>query len=236
MKNKKSLFFSIVLTTLLLVSCKGAVITREEAAARAANIEEHCSSDDFEFPTKFSMTQDVKMVLFETQVDVNMVETLDLGAKYYYVSVDGTAGEESEHTKTWVYYQAKDNKSYMVSDDNGTKSHTYMEGDIFADFDVTVATELGDLYSDIGISDLLLPVEEDDARNVYRSSGEGSIYLKIYLVEENENAYTEIEISKYLISRIYTFIDETTEIEMKIKYSGISTSKPNLADYPLAAD
>ena len=161
MKNKKSLFFSIVLTTLLLVSCKGAVITREEAAARAANIEEHCSSDDFEFPTKFSMTQDVKMVLFETQVDMNMVETLDLGAKYYYVSVDGTAGEESEHTKTWVYYQAKDNKSYMVSDDNGTKSHTYMEGDIFADFDVTVVTELGDLYSDIGISDLLLPVEED---------------------------------------------------------------------------
>lgn len=53
--------------------------------------------------------------------------------------------------------------------------------------------------------------------------------------ETDANAFSEIEIANYLIVRVYAYVDDSTEMEMNIKYSGISTSKPNLANYPLVS-
>lgn len=82
---------------------------------------------------------------------------------------------------------------------------------------------------------MLSSLVEEDERNVYRSSGEGSIYLKVFMGETDANAFSEIEIANYLIVRVYAYVDDSTEMEMNIKYSGISTSKPNLANYPLVS-
>jgi len=235
MNKTKSLFLPIVLTAFLLAGCKGAVITREEAVSRAAEIEEHYESADFEAPTKFTATQHIKSAFFDVQADITMVETLDLEGKYYYMSGEGTAGEESESSKMWIYYQASENKTYMVIDENGTKGHQYVEGDLFLDSIDLDGTAIANLYSDIGLSDLLSSLVEEDKRNVYRSSGEGSIYLKVFMGETDANAFSEIEIANYLIVRVYAYVDDSTEMEMNIKYSGISTSKPNLANYPLVS-
>ena len=232
MKKSISRFLPLMFTVLLLVGCKGSPITKEEATSRAQDIEEHYSSQDFASPTKFSVTQDIKMEVESSIIEMNAIETLDLSAKYYYSEAKATIGEVSQLVKSWVYYQANENKTYYVIETNTTKGHAYFEGDLFSDNVDLEETLIADIYGSVAISGLLLTVNDEDSRNVYRSSGEGSLYLKVYVDSENENAYAEMEIDKYMVILVKSFMDDNNHMTMKFKYSGISTSKPNLSDYP----
>ena len=226
--------FQISLTFLFLVGCKGSPITKEEATSRAQTIEEYYSSDEFEVPTKFSVTQDTKIEVSSIKIETKIVQTLDLSAKYYYSEVSASAGEESEFLKSWIYYQTSDNKTYFVVEDNTTKFHTYFEGDVFVENANLDETIVADVYGDFAASNLFLQVNDEDSRNVYRSSGEGSLYLKVFIELQGENAYSELQIDNYMVILAKNYIDDNNHLTMKFKYSGISTSKPNLRNYPYA--
>lgn len=232
---KRTTFLPLALTVLLLAGCTGAPITREEAVARAEAIEEHYDSDDFSFPTKFSITQETRInsASSQTEISIDMLITLDLEGKYCYQSADASSNGESEYSKIWIYYQASDDKTYMVIDENGTKGRAEIAGDMFISSLSGAEDALEDIYSSLSISALLNYASDEETRNVYHSSGEGSIYLKIYIDTLGENGYGEINISNYLILMAKTYVDGENYMEYSFKYNGITTSKPNLANYPL---
>ena len=232
MNKTKSLIFPLLLTAFLLVGCKGATITPEEAADRVQEIETQVASDDYESPTEFSLKQEMRTdELTDGTVIMKSLINYDLVAKYMYVETSVEYGDESEYAKTWIYYDAKTDLTYGVFDENGEKYHVSLEGDYFAD-----ASEGNPLDSigSLNISMLLDLADEDDSRNVYRSSGEGSIYLKIYTNGQDSDAYGEVEISKYQLVYLKQYYDSNNFIEMSVKYGGVSTSKPNLSNYPEA--
>lgn len=231
MNKTKSLFFPALLTAFLLVGCKGANITPEKAAERAQEIETKVASDDYESPTKFSLKQELRTnALTEDTMIAKGVANFDLDAKYFYVETSIESGEESEYEKAWVYYDVKKDTTYAVFDENGEKSHVTFEGNTFSDL-----TEFASIHEAIGslnLAALLALADEDDNRNVYRSAGEGSIYLKIYTGGTDSDAYGEVEISNYRPVLIKQYNDADNFIDMSVKYSGVSTAKPNLNDYP----
>lgn len=234
---KKTTILPLAITALLLAGCTGAPISREEAVAKAAAIEEHFDSDEFSLPTKFTITQKTRInnTSSQTEASIDMIVTLDLEGKYCYQSADVSSNGDSEYSKIWIYYQASDNKTYMVVDENGTKGRAEASGDLFLSSLSGAEDALEDIYDTLSISSLLNYASDEETRNIYHSSGEGSIYLKIYIDTLGENGYGEINISNYLILMAKTYVDDENYMEYSFKYSGIATSKPNLADYPLVA-
>lgn len=231
MNKTKSLFFPALLTAFLLVGCKGANITPEKAAERAQEIETKVASDDYESPTKFSLKREMRTNAFtEDTMIAKGLANFDLDAKYFYVETSTETGDESEYRKAWIYYDTKKDITYYVLDENGEKNHFTSEGDDF--LDATGFTSIYDAIGSINLSGLLGVADEEDGRNVYRSAGEGSIYLKIYTGGTDSDAYGEVEISNYRPVLIKQYNDADNFIDMSVKYSGVSTAKPKLNDYP----
>lgn len=233
MNKSKSFFFPLLLTAFLLVGCKGATITPEEAANRVEAIETEVASEDYEAPTKFAIKQEWRTnALTEETIIIKNVINFDLDAKYMYVENTVEAGDESEYDKTWIYYDAKNDKTYGVFDENGDKSHVSLEGDLFVD--VSEGNPIEDAIETANVGALLVLADEDDNRNVYRSSGEGSLYVKIYFDGSESDAYGEVEISDYRLVLLKQYADDDNFIETNVSYGRVSTSKPNLNDYPEA--
>jgi len=232
MNKSKSFFFPLLLTAFLLVGCKGATITPEEAADRAQAIETEVASEDYEAPTKFAIKQELRTNAFtDDTVTMKSVINFDLDAKYMYLENTAEMGEESEYEKTWIYYDAKTDRTYFVFDENGDKSHIYLEGELFVD-----AAEVYPVEEAIApnVSGLLALADEDDDRNIYRSSGEGSLYVKIYFNGSESDAYREVQISDYRLVSLKEYVDDDNLVEANVSYGRVSTSKPNLKDYPEA--
>ena len=233
MNKSKSFFFPLLLTAFLLVGCKGATITPEEAADRVEAIETEVASEDYEAPTKFAVKQELRTNAFtDDTVTIKSVINFDLDAKYMYVENTAEMGEESEYDKTWIYYDAKNDRTYGVFDENGDKSHVSLEGDLFVD--VSEGNPIEDAIETANVGALLVLADEDDNRNVYRSSGEGSLYVKIYFDGSESDAYGEVEISDYRLVLLKQYADDDNFIETNVSYGRVSTSKPNLNDYPEA--
>lgn len=101
MNKTKSLIFPLLLTAFLLVGCKGATITPEEAADRVQEIETQVASDDYESPTEFSLKQEMRTdELTDGTVIMKSLINYDLVAKYMYVETSVEYGDESEYAKT----------------------------------------------------------------------------------------------------------------------------------------
>jgi hypothetical protein len=99
MNKSKSFFFPLLLTAFLLVGCKGATITPEEAADRAQAIETEVASEDYEAPTKFAIKQELRTNAFtDDTVTIKVLLTL-INAKSI-SGKHGRNGEESEYDKT----------------------------------------------------------------------------------------------------------------------------------------
>ncbi|MFA5480924.1 MAG: hypothetical protein WC282_00870 [Bacilli bacterium] len=75
---------------------------------------------------------------------------------------------------------------------------------------------------------------EEDSCNKYRSSGEGSIYLKLYVAMQSGEVNTELKIDNYQLVLISAFMDDDNYSRLEVKFGNVSTLKPNLNDYPLS--
>ncbi|NCA97491.1 MAG: hypothetical protein EOM77_04910 [Bacteroidia bacterium] len=233
---KKTTILPLALTALLLAGCTGVPITREEAITNVTDIEEKHVSNDFSFPTKFTMTQKVKNdTLLSSLLEIEAIVTIDYEGKYYYAAAKASLEEENQDTKMWIYYQANDNTTYLVTDDGEVKQHYEFVGDLFSGgiAEYGAPESVQELYGAYDISAMLDYGATGDERNEYRSNGQGSLYFKVFVTAEGENSYAEVNISSYLILLVKRYIDDNNYSELSFKYSGISTAKPNLSNYPL---
>lgn len=232
---KKVIILPLALTALLLTGCNGTPITREEAIALAETIDSYYASDDFVFPQKYSIKSKSRMLVSASIVaEQEVTEIVDLQRAYYYVNSKITMDDESEYSKTWIYYQVSNNKTYLISDYDNTRYRFEEDGNSFLNFFDYEDTLVFNIYSYLHITSLISLIGNDDERNVYRSSGEGSLYFLFYMDEDSDDVFYEVSISNYLITLINYQADENSAGYFEAKYSGFGINKPNPADYPLA--
>jgi len=73
---------------------------------------------------------------------------------------------------------------------------------------------------------------DNDRRNVYRSSGEGGLYCKLYVTIDGVANITEIRISDYQLVKVSVVDGDGNALVVDVRYRDVSTAKPNLSDYP----
>lgn len=232
MKKTNTIFLPLILTAFLLVGCKGAKITYDEAVLKMTAIQEHYDDEDVKVPSKMEVVSEFKGDISSTETGTSkQAVRYDGDAKYYFMGSESTTSEETEYTKIWIYYDVKANKTYVVSEDNDAKEYSVLDGDQFADATSVISPVLVIQSAMVYMLTMYLEITEGDERNIYRSSGEGSIYFKVF--EEDSDAFLEVEVANYLIASAYLFEDENNYSRLKAKYTSVSTAKPNLNNYEL---
>ncbi|NCA97490.1 MAG: hypothetical protein EOM77_04905 [Bacteroidia bacterium] len=224
----------IALVALLLVGCNGPKISREEAVAMATQIDEYYTSEAFVVPTKYSVTRTTRETTSTSHTESTMNVDVDFELKYQHINYEINNDGEINKSERWFYYEPSDNKTYMVEEENGAKYRMEAEGNLFDD-EMSRSGDyflLKDTYENIDLGSIAEYLASEDSLNVYRSKGEGYLYMKIYVSSVGPNAYEEIEIADFLIAKLLFSSDEKFFNEFVANYDKVTIEKPNLADYP----
>lgn len=237
MREKRVLSSIIISLSLLLVSCDKTRITREEAIAIIADIAEYHESDDFVLPTKYTTVCTIRNTTPSSESETIVSINYDYEAKYLHVNLTATYEGGSETiSEQWFYYETNEDKTYTVADSGYDKFRIETDGDAFADImsEISSIYLLEDMYGRLDFSSLADYLASDDSRNIYRSEGEGNLYLKYYFESNGLDTWEEIVISNYLIMKMEVTSEQDYLFGFVVNYGVVTIEKPNLDEFPLA--
>lgn len=238
MFNKRMLSSIVALTSLLLVSCDEMQITRDEAIAMIAEINEYYESDDFVLPTKYATALTIRNASSLSESETIFSVNYDYEARFLHINLmtmnEGAGELQSEQ---WLYYEADEDKTYTVADSGYDKYRIEADGDVFADIisEISSLYLLVDMYERLNFSSIVEHLATDDSRNIYRSEGEGYLDLKFYFESDGFDTCEEIVISNYLIMKMEVTSEKEYFVGFVANYGVATIDKPNLDEFPLVA-
>jgi len=239
MKHIKSLLFPIAIIAVLLPGCDGLAITLDEAITAASLIEEHFDAEDYQLPSKYEMTLRMDTTSQSHVASQIIGETYDREEKYLYWSLSYSTDDIAMFSESWMYYEASEGITYLVMEQEGEKYHDTVSGDYFTSTIENTNLHLHSFCTSLSLSQALAEIRDgtydNDSRNVYRSSGEGSLYCKLYVTIDGAANTTEIRISDYQLVEMSIHDGEGRTLVIAVEYLDVSTDKPNLSDYPPAS-